>query len=132
MAGRTVRRFISDLGYTVHTPASVFGRERLDRGLDDEEWLTLVGATGWVVFCRDQHILVRELELQAYLDAKIHMFLFPGEATRQQIVDLLATNLAEIGARAVARRPDVYWLTQMGVVDYRTRAGQAARRRERR
>jgi len=25
MAGRTVRRFIADLGYVVHTPAAVFG-----------------------------------------------------------------------------------------------------------
>jgi hypothetical protein len=105
MAGRTVRRFVSDLGYVVHTPSAVFGRTRLDDGLEDEDWLPVVGAAGWVVFGRDQHILVRERELKAYLDAKVHLFLLPGQATRQQILDLLTINLADIGALAVARPP---------------------------
>ncbi|MGN9911061.1 hypothetical protein ACTMTJ_26235 [Phytohabitans sp. LJ34] len=132
MAGRTVRRFVSDLGYVVHTPSSVFGRTRLDDGLEDEDWLPVVGAAGWVVFGRDQHILVRERELKAYLDAKVHLFLLPGEATRQQILDLLTFNLADIGALAVARRPDVYWLTHSGVVDYQTRITERARKRRQR
>ena len=46
MAGRSVRRFIADLGYRVHTPAEVFGKERLDLGLGDDVWLTVVGAKG--------------------------------------------------------------------------------------
>jgi hypothetical protein len=33
MAGKSVRKFLDGLGYSVHTPASVFGRERLDQGL---------------------------------------------------------------------------------------------------
>jgi hypothetical protein len=131
MAGRSVRRFITDLGYVVHTPTSVFGRERLQESLEDEDWLPIVGAAGWVVFCRDQHILQREIELQAYQTAKIHLFLLPGEATRQQIIDLLSLNLTEICTRATARQPDVYWLTRTGVVDYRRRTEDLARKRRR-
>ncbi|WP_213454136.1 PIN-like domain-containing protein [Rhizomonospora bruguierae] len=78
MAGRTVRRFIADLGYAVHTPAEVFGRERLEAGLRDEDWLAVVGSRGWVVFCRDQHILDREWELRAYLAARCTCSSFPA------------------------------------------------------
>jgi PIN like domain len=70
MAGRSVRRVIPDLGYRVHTPTEVFGKERLDRCLTDDEWLPVVGAEGWAVFGRDRQILSRELELRAYLDAR--------------------------------------------------------------
>ncbi len=111
MAGRSVRRFIADLGYRVHTPAEVFGRQRLDAGLADEEWLPVIGVNGWAVFGRDHHILSRDLELRSYLKAKIHMFLLPGTATREKIVELLGINLADVCAAASARRPGVYWLT---------------------
>ena len=73
--------------------AEVFGRERLQQSLSDEDWLPVVGARGWVVFGRDQNILKREEELRAFLDAKIHMFLLPGQAERSQIVELLSANL---------------------------------------
>lgn len=92
MAGRSVRRFIAGLGYTVHTPASVFGRTRLEQGLDDEDWLAVVGPKRWAVIGRDQRILDRPWELAAYLKAKVHMFLLPGEAKRDEILALLAHN----------------------------------------
>ncbi|MEW2382621.1 hypothetical protein AB0873_11125 [Micromonospora sp. NPDC047707] len=63
MHGRSLRRCIVDLGYQVHSPASVFTRERLEQGLTDQDWLPVVGEEGWVVFGRDQNILKRELEL---------------------------------------------------------------------
>lgn len=129
LAGRTVRRFIGDLGYAVHTPAEVFGRARLEKSLQDEDWLPVVGRSGWAVFGRDRHILDRDLELQAYLSAKIHMFLLPGEATRAQITDLLGLNLAEICAAAGARRANVYWLTAHGLVSYERRRSVRDRRR---
>ena len=47
-------------------------------------------AEGWVVFCRDQHILDRPAELQAYLKAKVHMFRWPGSITRAEIIELLS------------------------------------------
>lgn len=96
MAGRSVRRYIADLGYQVHPPAELFGRQRLNEGVADEEWLPIVGGHGWAVIGRDYHILTRELELQAYLRAKVHMFLLPGTATREQILSLVATDLAHV------------------------------------
>lgn len=130
MAGRSVRRFISDLGYIVHSPASVFGKNRLDEGLDDEDWLPVVGAKGWVVFARDQNILKREVELRALLDAKVHMFLLPGDATRTQIIELLSVNLGHICAHATARRSDVYWLKRDGVIGYQQRLRELSRKRK--
>lgn len=120
---------MADLGYVVHSPASVFGKERLDEGLQDEDWLPVVGAKGWVVFGRDRNILERELELRAYLEARVHMFLLPGSITRDHILELLAANLADICALASARQPGVYWLTASGVVDLpRRRARRQGRR----
>ncbi len=127
-----MRRFIGDLGYLVHTPVQVFGRTRLEGGLKDEDWLPVVGRNGWVVFGRDWHILDRDLELQAYLSAEVHMFLLPGEATRAQLTELLAANLADICAVAAARRPSVYWVAAHGLVTYERRRTERERRRRRR
>ena len=129
MAGRSVRRALEDLGYRVHTPASVFGGDRLEQGVSDEDWLPVVGANGWVVFCRDQRIMDRPAELTAYLKAKVHMFLLPGTATRAQILELLQVNLVEICTLASARRPDVYWLERRRVVPYARRREALDRRR---
>lgn len=128
MHGRTLRRFIVDLGYQVHSPASVFGQERLEAGLRDEEWLPVIGAKGWVVFGRDQNILKREVELRALLDAKVHMFLFPGDILRAEIVELVKVNLAEICSAASSRRPNVYWLKRDGIISYEQRQAQRQRR----
>jgi hypothetical protein len=84
---------------------------------------------GWAVFGRDQRILDRELELRAYRNAKIHMFLLPGQAPRVEILHLLTINLTDICTRTSARRPNVYWLTRRGVEDYEQRVAQRARRR---
>ena len=130
MAGRTVRQFLEHLGYAVHTPAAVFGRERLEQTVLDTDWLPVVGAKGWVAFCRDQHILDRPAELQAYLKAKIHMFLLPGSITRAEIIDLLTVNLAEICTLAAAKKPNVYWLSlTRKVVVYERRLAELDRRR---
>ncbi|MBQ0900477.1 hypothetical protein [Micromonospora sp. U21] len=129
MHGRTLRRFIADLGYRVHSPASVFGRDRLEQGVRDEDWLPVIGSRGWVVFGRDQNILRREVELRALLDAKVHMFLFPGDVLRQEIIDLVQANLGAICALASARQPNVYWLRRDRVVNYEQRRAELARRR---
>lgn len=91
--------------------------------------MPIVGANGWVVFCRDQNILDREIELKAYLEARIHMFLLPGNATRHQIVELLANNLGAICTLAAARRPNVYWLKPDAVVSYERRKAETIGRR---
>ncbi|MFF0879837.1 PIN-like domain-containing protein [Micromonospora aurantiaca (nom. illeg.)] len=129
MHGRSLRRCIVDRGYQVHSPASVFTRERLEQGLTDEDWLPVIGEKGWVVFGRDQNILKRELELQAFLKAKVHMFLFPGDATRDHIIELVRLNLAQICALASARRPNVYWLRRDSVISYEERRADIHRRR---
>lgn len=131
MAGRSVRRFISDLGYRVHTPASVFGRARLDQGLEDADWLPVVGQHGWAVIGRDHQILNRRWELEAYLKARVHMFLLPGQATREEIIALVARNLSDICSRAVARESNVYWMTMSGLADYEKRLARRASRRPR-
>lgn len=132
MAGKTVRRFMDNLGYVVHTPASVFTRARLDDGLDDDDWLPVVGGKGWAVFGRDQRILDRPIELEAYLAARVHMFLLPGQARRDEIVHLLEATLRDVCTVAVTRAPNVYWLTPHGLVDYERRRADRERRRQRR
>lgn len=97
----------------------------------DVQWLPVVGAEGWVVISRDQRIMSREHELRAYLDAKVHLFLLPGQNTRQQIVHLLQVNLREIFALATARKPNVYWLTTGGIVSYERRVSKRPGRRNR-
>lgn len=118
LAGRTVRRFITELGYRVHTGASVFSKAVLDKSLSDNDWLPIAGRKGWVVICRDQHILLRDGELKAYLDAKVHLFLLPGDIARAQIIELLQVNLREMCTLAAARIPNVYWLTRHGIETY--------------
>lgn len=105
----------------VHTPAEVFGADRLRDGLPDAEWLPVVGRHGWVIFGRDHHILQRDLELKAYLAAKVHTVLLPGQATRGEIVQLLSVNLGDICVVTMRRRPTVYWATSRGLVDYERR-----------
>jgi hypothetical protein len=129
MHGRSLRRCIVELGYRVYSPASVFTRERLEQGLTDEDWLPVIGERGWVVFGRDQNILKRELELQAFLKAKVHMLLFPGDATRDHIIELVRLNLARICALASARQPNVYWLRRDSVISYEGRLAEVHRRR---
>ena len=132
VAGKAARRYVADLGYKVHSPASVFGRAVLDEGLRDDQWLPVVGARGWAVIGRDQRIFEWGDELRAYLDARLHMFLLPGEVTREEIIELLEINLAGMCTLAVARRPNVYWLTGRGVEPYERRAARRSRRRNRR
>ncbi|MFF0229755.1 hypothetical protein [Micromonospora sp. NPDC005254] len=129
MHGRSLRRCITDLGYQVHSPASVFTRDRLEQGVRDEDWLPVIGEKGWVVFGRDQYILKRELELQAFVKAKVHMFLFPGDAARDHIIELVRLNLARICALASARQPNVYWLRRDSVTSYEERLAEIRRRR---
>ena len=132
LAGRTVRRLISDLGYVVHTPPKSLAAPALKQSLRDEDWLPVVGRNAWAVFGRDHHILERELELQAYKAAKVHMFLLPGQALRAEIVALLELNLSGVCTAAVERRPNVYWLTKHGLEDYELRKARQDRQRERR
>jgi hypothetical protein len=100
-------------------------------------WTTTTGcrssdAKGWTVFGRDQRILDRPIEVEAYLAARVHMFLLPGQARRDEIVHLLEVTLRDVCTVAVARAPNVYWLTPHGVVDYERRRAERERRRQQR
>src|ERR1700739_602169 len=108
IAGRTLRRFLQDLGYTVHTPPALYGTRVESEGIADEVWLRDVGARGWIVIGRDTQILQRPAELRAYRRAKIHMFLFPGGATRDELTAIVSATLAEICTKGVGGRPEVW------------------------
>jgi hypothetical protein len=56
----------------------------------------------------------------------------PGEVTREQVIELLRINLAEMCTLAVARRPNVYWLTRQGIEPYERRIERRNRRRSQR
>jgi hypothetical protein len=52
--------------------------------------------------------------------------------TREQVIELLQINLVEMCTLAVARRPNVYWLTRQGVEPYERRIERRNRRRSQR
>lgn len=110
-----MRRFLVALGYACHTPPEVFGTRAESLGAADTEWLKRIARTGWVVLNRDAKIMERPEELTAYRSAKVHMFYLPGEATRDRLLHLVETNLAEIVTLAADRTPDVWKITQHGV-----------------
>ncbi|MEW2382620.1 hypothetical protein AB0873_11120 [Micromonospora sp. NPDC047707] len=57
------------------------------------------------------------------------MFLVPGDATRDHIIELVRLNLARICALASARQPNVYWLRRDNVISYEERRAKIHRRR---
>jgi hypothetical protein len=68
---RSVHKLLSGLGYSVHTPAELFGSRDEAPGVLDERWLPLVGQRGWLMIACDIHIFERPHEYQAYLKAKV-------------------------------------------------------------
>jgi hypothetical protein len=94
-----------------------------------EDWLPVIGRNDWVVFGRDQYIRKRELELPAFVEAKVHVFLFPVDAARDFIIELVRLHLARICALASARQPKVYRLRQDSVTSSEERLAEIRRRR---
>jgi PIN domain-containing protein len=112
---RRVRRFLADLGYRVHTPGELYGTRDEACGAADTDWLRRVTGTGWVVITRDQKITQRPHELAAYRDTGLHMFLLPGEATAQDLQDILACHLGQICVLAGQRKPAIWKATRSAV-----------------
>lgn len=108
LAGKTLRRTLESLGYVVHTPYSLYGARVLAEGTLDEVWLRDVGRRGWAVVARDTTILKTPAELKAYKSAKIHMFLFHGNATRAELSATMRALLKEICMRASSGTPSVW------------------------
>lgn len=115
VAGRAARRCLVDLGYTVHTPPDLYGSWDAARGARDEDWLGKLATRDWAAVSRDEHILQRPAELEAYKAARIHMFLLPNNVRRDELIALLHSNLRDICTRAVERVPGVWRVTRSGL-----------------
>jgi hypothetical protein len=93
---RSVRRLLVRLGYAVHTPAELFGDREASLGVPDEEWLRRVGQRRWAVIGRDLKIYERPSELEAYRQARIQVFLLPGQALAADLLHLVEVNLSSM------------------------------------
>lgn len=115
---RSVRRRLEELGYTVHTPAELYGSREAALGAEDTDWLPRVGRHRWTVLGRDAKIYERPAELEAYRRARVHVFLLPGQALVVELVHLVEVNLAAISAIAPSRTPGTWRLTNTGPQPY--------------
>lgn len=78
-------------------------------------WLRDAGRHGWAAIGRDTKIFERPKERQAYLDARIHLFLFPGQATRGELQELLYRHLGEICTQCTLRAPAAFLVGPSGL-----------------
>lgn len=124
-----MRRRLEELGYTVHTPARLYGSHEAAQGAQDTDWLLRVGRHRWTVIGRDAKIYERPAELDAYLRARVQVFLLPGEARVAQLIHLVEVNLAEICAITAARTPGTWRLTLTGPESYQIPSRRSSRRR---
>lgn len=67
-----------------------------------------VGVHQWSAIARDTTILTTPSELTAYKAAKIHLFLFDGNATRAELVDTVAATLRDICTHCMSGTPSVW------------------------
>lgn len=89
----------------VHTPARLYGSLDAALGAPDTDWLARVGQKGWAVIGRDAKIYERPAELAAYLEARIQVFLLPGQARVAEMIGLVDCCLAAILRRHRAAEP---------------------------
>ena len=117
-AGKSVRRCLTDLGYRVHTPGELYDSWSEARGQRDEDWLPLVGARGWSVIGSDLKIFERPAELLAYQEAKVSVFLLPGQSRVDQRIALLQACLTDMCTACMRREVGVWRLTPQGIKPY--------------
>ena len=115
---RSVRRLLTGLGYTVHTPAGLYGTRDAALGAHDEDWLARVGQRGWAIIGRDLKIYERPAELEAYERARVQVFLLPGQALAVELLQLGEASLAQVCAIAASRQPGTWRLTRTGPEPY--------------
>lgn len=79
-------------------------------GSNDQLWLTVMGARGWVALMRDQNIRRRVLEKRALIAAKVGAFIcIAGEATAEETTATVVSLLQKMANIASSeRRPFVY------------------------
>lgn len=111
---RSVRILLTGLGYTLHTPTELYGSREAALGARDEDWLAKVGRHRWTVLGRDLKIYERPSELAAYQASRLQVFLLPGQARANELVELVELNLAHICAIASTRQPGTWRLTRSG------------------
>jgi hypothetical protein len=74
-----------------------------------------VAGTGWAIIGRDAKIAERPHELAAYRAARVHMFLLPGEATRQALLDLLTAWLEDVCITWARSRTGIWKIRPSGL-----------------
>lgn len=115
---RSVRRLLTGLGYSVHTPAELFGDRTASLGAADEEWLKRVAGRGWAIIGRDIKIYERPWELKAYRRSPGPGFPAAGSGVSRAAHHLVAVNLGEIGVITSSRKVGTWYLTESGSAEY--------------
>jgi hypothetical protein len=90
------------------------GRGAPTEDTDDELWLPIAGARGWVCIMRDKHIRTRPRERQAFLEHGVRLFCLTdaGNATRWQVLDLVVRRWSRIAETADGEAgPYIYAVT---------------------
>ncbi|MFJ2033760.1 hypothetical protein [Streptosporangium sp. NPDC087985] len=124
---RSVRKLLAELGYLVHTPAELFGSRDEALVAPDERRLPLVGQRGWLVIACDIRIFERPHEYEAYLKAKVAVFLLPGESKIEERKGLIVCNLSAMCSEASQLRSGVWRLTARGLDPYEAPAAKKKR-----
>jgi hypothetical protein len=99
---------LGNLGFTVHTMASVYG-EQVAQELDDERWLADAGERNWVVLMKDDAIRRRPAERDALSDAKVRAFCLTNAQLRaaEQSARFVG-NISRIQRQAEKPGPYIY------------------------
>jgi hypothetical protein len=99
---------LGELGFTVHTMASVYGEE-VAQELEDERWLADVGQRDWIVLMKDDAIRRRPAERDALSEAKVRAFCLTNAQLRaaEQSARFVG-NIARIQRQAEKPGPYIY------------------------
>lgn len=92
----------------MHTPPELYGTREAAEGTPDEVWLADVARHKWTVVSRDSKILERPSEIAAFKAAKLHLVLYPGQATREALVEAVHATLAEVCTASSRAMPGVW------------------------
>ena len=71
-------------------------RSEFPEGTRDADWLPVVGQHGWIVLTKDRHIRRRELEIQAFVRARVRAFVLTA-------ADLTGPEQAAVFVRALPK-----------------------------
>jgi hypothetical protein len=85
--------------------------ELLPQGIDDPDWIPLVGDRGWVLITNDRHIRTRPVKAQLAIEHKLKVVHLHGQVGNAAAWDQLIrlTTRWEAVERQVDREPDGPW-----------------------